>query len=459
MNWQEFEDNLKGYVGEHETPVDTDVLWANIQRKKRRRMLLFWWFFGGLCLLGSIGWFVRTGGGKAPNNHADAPAIEAAGANHAPKAAMAIEKSVAPVPSDGKSETNVAALPGVPSITVQSDSRHPRNTNAKSPTAGRLVETTPARVMDVRPVPENGISTIKEIASSTEIIPGETFDTKQPDAAGFSLPNSISAHPFVVTPPFVHSTAEQVLNLTVFPDKPVPFVPTIKPAKSAFRIGIQTGVAYWGKMQEPAVDPVLPRTGEQLLEAFNLGVHYQKPVGKRWAFRAGIQYVRYNSVFNWQNSWVTANQNQQVLNYYADGRIDTSYLPGALIESTRTVRRHNQNNVLTIPVDLQFRIPVRRGVLTPFLGVQPGFLQTARGAILDGQNRPDYALYSKVYDRRFGLGIRAGLSLELPLGKHYSLLIEPAGSMDMTPRTAKSASGSERFWQVGMNVGIVRSFF
>ncbi|MCC6283178.1 MAG: hypothetical protein IT262_21400 [Saprospiraceae bacterium] len=457
MNWQEFEDNLKGYVGEQETLVDTDALWANIQRKKRRRILLFWWFFGCVCLLGGIGWFTRSVSGKTRESGNVAPKIEIVDATRTPETARTGKKSAAPVSADNKSETNVAALPGIPSTTEQPDSRNSRNTNIKSPSAGRQVKIRSAKFEKVQPVPENSIPVTKEIASSSENIFHEALDPKQPDAAGYSLPNRISAYPFRVTPPFVHSIAELVLDLTVFPDKSAPFVSAIKPTKPSFRIGIQTGIAYWGKIQEPANDPVLPRTNEQLLEALNLGIHYQKPVGKHWAFRAGIQYVRYNSVFNWQTSWVTAGQNQQVLNYYTNGRVDTSYLPGALIESTRTVRRHNQNNSLTLPVDVQFRIPFRRSVLTTFLGIQPGFLQTANGAILDGSNRPDYAIYSKVYGRRFGLGLRAGLALELPLHKQFSLLLEPACSMDLTPRTARNAPGPERFWQFGMNVGIVRS--
>ncbi len=458
MNWQEFEDNLKGYVGEQETPVDTDALWANIQRKKRRRLLLFWWFFGGVCLLGGIGWFARTSSSKATESNTGAPEIEIVDATHTPETARTGEKSAAPAPADSKSETNVAARPGVPSTTVPPNSRHSRNTNTTSPSAERPGKIRSAKLEEVQPVPENSIPVTKEIVSSSENISQETLDPKQPDAAGYLLPNRLSAYPFRVIPPFVHSMVERALNLTVFPDKPAPFVSAIKPAKPSFRIGIQTGVAYWGKMQEPASDPVLPRTGERLLEAFNLGVHYQKTVGKRWAFRAGIQYQRYSSVFNWQTSWVTADGDQQVLNYYVDGRIDTSYLPGALIESIRVVRHHNRNNALAIPVDVQFRIPSRRFVLVPFIGLQPSFLQTAKGAILDGQDRPDYGLYKNVYDRSFGLGLRAGLSLELPLRKQYSLLIEPAGGIDLIPRTSKNASGSERFWQFGMNVGIVRAW-
>lgn len=52
MNWQEFEEGLKSGVNNHNSKIDTDQLWANIQEKKRRkRPFLFWWWTGGALLL------------------------------------------------------------------------------------------------------------------------------------------------------------------------------------------------------------------------------------------------------------------------------------------------------------------------------------------------------------------------------------------------------------------------
>jgi hypothetical protein len=52
MNWQEFEEGLKSGVNNHNSNIDTDQLWNNIQEKKRRkRPFLFWWWTGGALLL------------------------------------------------------------------------------------------------------------------------------------------------------------------------------------------------------------------------------------------------------------------------------------------------------------------------------------------------------------------------------------------------------------------------
>jgi hypothetical protein len=52
MNWQEFEEGLKSGVNNHNSKIDTDQFWANIQEKKRRkRPFLFWWWTGGALLL------------------------------------------------------------------------------------------------------------------------------------------------------------------------------------------------------------------------------------------------------------------------------------------------------------------------------------------------------------------------------------------------------------------------
>lgn len=448
MKWQEFEDGLKSRVGEHKTPLDTEALWGRLQQKKRRRRLPFWWWFGGVCLLGGLtGLLFRQDSGGAPQMAVTgSPQTETPHALSPKDDSVTGHGPVAPGLQENKADTTAA-----PAATIQQEGNlnaRPER-NASTERNAETADKSFTQTTDESNTTRNSDNRAFPIKNTGQALPDAT---KQIDIQAVEAPFSLLA----VIPGSVRSMDQKPLILPFFPSVPAPAIPSIQPAKTRFQVGIQTGVSYWGVLQNTSADPALSRTNERLLEAFNVGVHYQKPVGQRWAFRAGIQYQRFNSVFNWQTSSMHADQNQQVLNYYSNGAIDTTYLPGALIETSRIVRHHNRNASITLPLDLKYNIPFRRGMFQPFIGVQPGFFQSAVGAILDEQGRPDYGLYPHVYQRKFGLGLRAGVSMQWRLNKHYSLLIEPSGSLDLISRKARFNPEYEQFWQVGINLGVIR---
>jgi hypothetical protein len=71
MNWQDWENEHKKMVDGHETPVDTDALWAKLEQRKRRRrpFWMLWWPMGCLALLLSVaalGWWWAVSSSQAP---------------------------------------------------------------------------------------------------------------------------------------------------------------------------------------------------------------------------------------------------------------------------------------------------------------------------------------------------------------------------------------------------------
>jgi len=66
MTWRKFRNKIKNDMLTHQSPVDIDAIWANIEpevdrineeKKKKRRFLFFWWFLG-LTIIGFLAGFL-----------------------------------------------------------------------------------------------------------------------------------------------------------------------------------------------------------------------------------------------------------------------------------------------------------------------------------------------------------------------------------------------------------------
>lgn len=450
MNWQEFEDGLKDRVGDHQTPLDTEALWDQVQPRKRRRRALFWWWFGGIGLLGSLAgiWMREKSQSESSQPGHLRLQVETTRTQQKAPGESVYQQSVDP----GKYQnTPHSAVGEVAAKWKKTERKNPDNQN----TFGMQRPDGEASMNDgdTRPVPvgnavDSSVFTHQD-TSMLALEPVPEISIIQPDHPAINP----FFTPLSVLPEFVFSTNPAYPALPGFPAPGPPLQSLYPDEKTTSQWGIYAGFAYWNKFEGFMEGPIPLRAKEHLREAFNLGVFYQKPIGRSWALRAGIQYQRFNSVFKWQKSWTTPDQEQQVLNYYSDGSIDTSYLPGALIETTRTVRHYNRITAINLPIDIKYNLPAGKGSLQAFIGVQPWFLQRAKGVVLRASDEPDYARFGPKYNRNFGLSVRAGMSMQWPLTKHFSFMLEPVGTFDLTRRTANGSP--ERFLHAGMNVGIV----
>ncbi|MBL7783250.1 MAG: hypothetical protein JNM22_18615 [Saprospiraceae bacterium] len=434
MNWQDFEEQLKKQVEGHETPIDTEGLWARVQPRKRRRFLLFfWWLLGAAGLFGGAYWV--AGHRQHPATvfslqEETQSAIQTNAFNTVPQAGLSTDTTSASTTPKTTTPKNAGAI-----RTSQHNDRPARNQTAhnRQMPSGRAVEGLP-------------LSTTKTASS-----PGN-------EAPALLLPDPALASDLALLPTYLHflppPAGEKLILPEIFVTPPAPLF--VVPAQPQDQVGIQSGISYWNVLHPSGPDAVFPRTNERLLEAFHAGAFFQKQVGRRLAIRAGLQYQRYNAVFRWQTSSILGNQPRQVLNYYSDGRIDTTFIPGGtLVEATRTVRHYNRVSSWMLPIDLKWRIPAGRTTLMPFLGVQAGF-QSQSGALLNANGQPDFSRYNSIYKTLFNFGLRSGVSSEWRINERHRLLIEPWGAVDLRSRTGRFNPAYEQFWQVGLSVGVVR---
>ncbi|MEO6758111.1 MAG: hypothetical protein ABIO24_01570, partial [Saprospiraceae bacterium] len=198
-----------------------------------------------------------------------------------------------------------------------------------------------------------------------------------------------------------------------------------------------------------------PRSHEKTISAWQIGLQAQIPINRSWSVRTGILYTEYQSVFRWANHWEVADSTSPVLSYFVNGNIDTGYTV-RLFRYDRAVQHYNRLQSLAIPLDLQRSFSLGKLTLKPALGLQIQFWQKGKGWILkDGE--PDDAAFGIIYKPALNLGLRFGLSLEVPLGPKTRIFLEPAGSLDLLSRTQKDYP-AERFRQWGLQIGILRQW-
>lgn len=438
MNWQDFEEQLKKQVEGHETPVDTEALWARVQPRKRRRFLLFfWWLLGAAGLFGGAYWVAahqQHPAAVSSLQEETQPAIQTSAFNTGAQTGLSTNTT-------SVSETSLTT-PKAASLNNAGAIRTPQHKNSSLRKG-----TAPDRQMPTE-------QSAKDLPSAT---------TKTASGSGneaFVLP---AANPALVSdiallPTYIHFLQQPADGKLMLPEffvtPPAPLL--VVPAQAQDQVGIQSGISYWNVLHPSGPDAVFPRANERLLEAVHAGAFFQKQMGRRLVIRAGLQYQRYNAVFRWQTSSTLDNQPQQVLNYYSDGRIDTTFIPGGgLVEATRTVRHYNWVSSWMLPIDFKWRIPAGRTTLMPFLGLQAGF-QSQSGALLNANGQPDFNRYNSIYKTLFNFGLRTGISSEWRINERHRLLIEPWGAVDLRSRTGRFNPAYEQFWQVGISVGVVR---
>ena len=463
MNWQEFEDNLKNRVDGHETPLDTDALWDKVKPRKRRRIAFFWWLLGGACLLGGIGWAVlKNRTSMAPEkgtasqevlHSTDIKSVQQAKDGSTQAAANMkhpnLPDAVKAEPAHSNVSNSNVAYPGNAEKTGVQNARKGKSMPGNNNTIQQLHPVQPPANPNnpvIQPAPPGKDTTF---AQRDFLNSGNTLSTTVPT-------NPEAEHAFLpldILPGLVAQQDTRPLELPRFDVfTPLPLVADTVPERR-FQAGVYAGISLWNILHNGPGGSGIPRPQEHLLESVQAGVFGQFPMGRRFVFRAGVQYLQFNSRFRWDTTSIVANRDETVLNYYADGRVDTSYLPGALFQSDRKVQYYNKLIYINLPVDLQYRIPLRRIAITPFVGVQPGIAVYQKGLTLGTSGLPFAIPFRNIYRRSFALSIRAGIGFERMWRKRV-FFIEPSGTFDVIPRTAQGRATVEQFWQAGINVGM-----
>ncbi|HPI07794.1 MAG TPA: hypothetical protein PLM41_15495 [Saprospiraceae bacterium] len=463
MNWQEFEDNLKNRVDGHETPLDTDALWEKVRPRKRRRFVFFWWFFGGICLLGGIGWAVlkHRPSMAAEKGIASQEMLHSTDMASVQQAENASTQAVANIKHPNLPDA-VKAEPAHSNVS-NSNVAYPGNaekTGGQNAQKGKNMPGNNNRITPLHPVqpptnPNNPVVQLVSLLEDTSFVQ-QDFLHSENDLPGSISTNSAAKQSFLlpdISPEPVSQQDTQVLELLYLDEFSLLPAPVYAVPKRRMQAGAYAGISIWNTLHNGPGGSGIPRPNENLLESVQAGFFAQFPMDNRFVLRAGVQYLQFNSLFRWQKSSIVANQPETVLNYYVDGRVDTSYLPGALMQVDRKVKHYNKLIYINLPVDIQYRIPLGQGAVTPFAGVQPGISIYRKGTIRGLNGLPDAAPFQTIYRRSFALSIRAGVGFER-LWRKRVFFIEPTGTFDVIPRTAQGRAVVEQFWQVGINVGM-----
>lgn len=479
MNWQEFEDRLKADSQAHQTPVDTDALWNRIRAKKRRRVLLFWWCFGVAALAGSsylvATWLlgngplfaVKTTGvitsdtidfhkNSSANVIDSAYLIQTQNTRNTNRTAANHKSKIINQPSHPSNSPLDPAISNTRSIStiranksLSKNNSHPSgqrlSTKAKNKDATAFSGETSSNVLESNNLPP------KEISDSlSDNIPHLLSENPSENDKPVVLADSFSSANQTLLP-WLPKNMMLLVSPSVFnkPLWPVPLPIAKKRATNKpnhFYIGLQAGYYQW-KIQADSA-----RTGENPLTVLQTGLQVQLPLGPSWSVRTGIQYAQWNAVFRWADQWEEIRKTP-VLSYYVNGNIDTAFT-NTLYRYERQVQHYNHLQSISIPVDIQYRIPLKNWNLRPSAGVQIQVWQRAAGVILHN-GTPDAQVYPGLYQRAFNVGLRGGISLEVPLGQRTRFVLEPAAMLDVSRRT-KNIYPAERFQQWGVNVGVVR---
>ena len=485
MNWQEFEDRLKAQAQAQHTPVDTDALWNKIRAKKRRRLPLFWLFVGLGALLGSgglvAGWFT---GNQSLFSLKTAAVI--------PADTIDYYKNLSADTIDGAYFIRSTNARDSIKTSASKESKIVANTFSKLDTASRSplanthsVANMPANkflfkdrdYIQILPISRLSALTENDRTVTAPVFSNQTInlEIKPNDLLRGNMlhrrPESLrerssawpSGHdkasipadsiPIASRPPLAWLPNSFVLlppSILINPLAPVLIPAAIEKRATNhpnhLYIGLQAGYYRWNIQNDSA------RIGEKLLAATQAGWQVQLPIGQFWSMRTGVQYTQYGSVFRWTRQWAEVKETP-VLSYYINGNIDTTF-SNILYQYERRVQHYNQLRSISIPLDVQYRMSMKHWILCPSAGLQLQAWQRASGVILNSA-APDAQLYPAIYQRAFSVGLRFGLSLEVPLSPRIRLVLEPTARMDLTRRT-RTAYPAERFQQWGMNVGLIR---
>jgi hypothetical protein len=425
--------------------------------------VFFWWFFGGICLLGGIGWAVLKNRPSmaAEKGIATHEMLHSTDVESVQQAENGSTQAVANMKHPNLPDA-VNAEPAHPNVS-NSNVGYPRNaekTDVQNAQKGKSMpgnNNTIQPLHPVQPLTTQNAPSVPPVPLRKDTTFAQQDFSNSENGVSSSIPtNSAAKYSFLlleVLPDPVAQQDTQVLELPYLDEFSLLPAPVYAVPKRRMQAGAYAGISMWNSLHNGPGGSGIPRPNESLLESVQAGVFGQFPMDNRFVLRAGVQYLQFNSLFRWQKSSIVANQPETVLNYYVDGRVDTSYLPGALMQVDRKVKHYNKLIYINLPIDIQYRIPLGQGAITPFAGVQPGISIYRKGTILGLNGLPDAAPFQTIYRRSFALSIRAGMGFELPWRKRI-FFIEPTGTFDVIPRTAQGRAVVEQFWQLGLNVGM-----
>lgn len=462
MNWQAFENNMRESAADHEIPVDHEMLWQKIsQKKKRRRGILIWWLSGTVTLsaITLLLLFRSTSPSENPDIQSaqtvqlEQPSLITRNEN------PDMEVSAATTPNEiPNGQQPVAKFQTAPAI--------PNNALATNKTWSAQIVTVkvdaPVPVIASKEViagvrPGSQYENTSSLQNDLQSVEKQAFATGTTPVTVTTLPAIPPADQMWLFPEMYPLTIQEGYAPASMPDAGNIAEPR-KKQRHTFYAGIEAGYAVWNIDRSQSQADSSSRMGERQLESASLGLHGSFRVAGHFSIRAGVQYQRFTSVFNWQQSW-EAEAKPLITYTYIDGRVDSFYYwQPSLHHFERIVKNYNHIHTLSIPLDIQYAFSAGRWTVAPFAGIQPGFSFAAKGVIDDTDNKPVKNVFSEIYRNTFTISGRGGVYCTYQLNEKLKLTMAPTAIIDLTGRVKNRDFAQEKFRQFGLNVGLVRRF-
>lgn len=454
MKWSELEQDMQRRADAHELPVDTDALWNRI-REKRRRRGLFWWLASAVLLTGLLVLLFGRSGKGLPI--AAEPTLPRSATEPTP---LRWPGRQAPEPSGAAPEERLHNSPLAPLLLDL-----PATAPASPPAVLHLPKAPALR-------PQAAVRAAEShSAPSAEWDFGQQPAEKVPLSPAASAPHPESPAPPVepagewgqaavgaLQPPVLAPLHSRRFPLLVpLPLRPVNRSPVggegpppdLKTQKNRPALGLQAGYFRWQARQAPA-DTL---SWHKPLETVSVGLCLHVPLGRQWAVQTGISYARSTRLLFWESRWKDV-QPIAVPQYFANGMVDTSYVPLA-VELRRQVRQYHRWTHISIPLRLHYQFAAGKGQLAPHLGLQASRLW-AVGMLMDTSQHLNAGLFAARYPQKYMVQALTGLDWTLPLSTHWSIALGVQAQADLKPRNSPLLPEQERFWQYGLQLGLWR---
>lgn len=491
MNWQEFEDSLMDMSQAHETPVDTDALWARLHPKKRRRFLpWFWWAIGaaGLLIAAGVYWQFRALTDSETTLNAPqevkqgfAPAVPATEATTAVKNKTTSNTQTNTIPREApenssknvqkNTKTTDSKNTSTAQIAINPNTNH-QSTSAQKPffetTTAPPLNTASIAINNTAPTQSKGVNGLSQtgsiIAPIVVPVPGSSVADIQAETSQRAEATPVLAHK--------NNIAFLPVDLLAVQGKqPVPqwpefrmdantTAPTQKAPGKPVWIGAAVDYQQWHIFRKDSVySEGLPRTFERNTESISASLLAQIPVTRRFTVTAGLGYQQQNFTFStvrqWDSTYYVPVTNQYSPDYSA---LDSSQTYWTQASFTRRIVHHNRIQSWSIPLSVSYAFPLGRIQLTPYCGVQLNLFQRATGRIMGYENQPADLNSIGIYNRPWSISVMGGLAAEMALSPRTKVSLRVGVTQDLTDRTTNSQPHTERFLQYGVGIGVFRKF-
>lgn len=480
MNWKEFEDNIRRESKTHDSQIDGEALWNNIRRKKKNRGLIIWWISLGIAGVAAFFWletihfnqhemlankvvntvetniindhktelnsneqFLKNNNKEIdkPSLHSDISQLSTSENNFNKSNKENVQKASATIKSI-KKNTNKSI--------VHTDISTSNPENFEEVLASNFSVKNDKYAKEATINESNTNFTKKDSINSLNTITNELSNKNEYQALA-----EIESLPIRYVLPVMEDNKVEINALNVEPKNSQK-----KNQEWKYAIGLYAGtglfsVDFVSDFKHKADKEIREKT-ESNFNFYQAGIRFNINKAILTKFDFGIQYTRYNSEFNWQKEWKTADTIAYITpNFYSNGFVDSSITQQAVTTYyNRRVQNFNSVSVFQVPIHFTpFTYTVNKLSLSPKLGFITSFIQTAEGRILDqGENILELS-QNQVFNNKLLFSYEIGINGNYTLFSNRQLFLECFYGRDLSNRSVSNYYLKQKFQHYGIRAG------